>query len=194
MVKKVFPDSKVQYTVYHYTTREIVERILKDGFKPASELTADKYYTNRFDGVYFTHSDKSYWGDDLEQIAVKINIQNPLDISDFPLDEENFNPAQRLLAEKIGRILQVAEDNHDKIMKGRYSAVIMAKEATKAFQAAGYDGLIFEGPAGHIEHVVFDPKQIHIIGTNVERFNVAKDKLVQRVIVPEKLKQQSLEK
>ena len=180
--------------MYHYTVRENVEKILKYGFKLASELTADKYYTNRFDGVYFTNSDKSYWGDDLEQIAVKVNIQNPLDISDFPLDEEKFNPVQRLLAEKIGRILQVAEDNHDKIMKGRYSAVIMAKEATKAFQAAGYDGLIFLGPAGHIEHVVFDPKQVHIIGTNVERFNVAKNQLEQKMIVAETLNHKLMDK
>ena len=194
MVKNIFPDSKVQKTLYHYTVRENVEKILKYGFKLASELTADKYYTNRFDGVYFTNSDKSYWGDDLEQIAVKVNIQNPLDISDFPLDEEKFNPVQRLLAEKIGRILQVAEDNHDKIMKGRYSAVIMAKEATKAFQAAGYDGLIFLGPAGHIEHVVFDPKQVHIIGTNVERFNVAKNQLEQKMIVAETLNHKLMDK
>ena len=194
MVKNIFPDSKVQKTLYHYTVRENVEKILKYGFKLASELTTDKYYTNRFDGVYFTNSDKSYWGDDLEQIAVKVNIQNPLDISDFPLDEEKFNPVQRLLAEKIGRILQVAEDNHDKIMKGRYSAVIMAKEATKAFQAAGYDGLIFLGPAGHIEHVVFDPKQVHIIGTNVERFNVAKNQLEQKMIVAETLNHKLMDK
>lgn len=52
MVEKVFPDSKVQYTVYHYTVRENVDSILKNGFKPASELTTGKYYTNRFDGFF----------------------------------------------------------------------------------------------------------------------------------------------
>lgn len=117
-----------------------------------------------------------------------------MDISDFPLDEENFNPTQRLLAEKIGRILQIAEDNHDKIMNDRYDAVIMAKEMTKAFQAAGYDGLIFDGPSGHIEHVVFDPKQIHIIGTNVERFNNAKHQLKQKMIVAEAFNQKLMDK
>lgn len=195
VVKKVFPDSKVQHTLYHYTTRENADSILKNGFKVASAIKAEGHFTDNFDGVFFTQSNKSYWNNEgLEQIAVKVNLQNPLDISSFPVDEARYTPQQREMADKIARIMQVAEENHDKIMGDRYSQVIMAQQATRAFQVAGYDGLIYNSSDGHVEHVVFDPKQIHIIGTNVERFNSADKKLKQKMIVAETLNQKPMGK
>ena len=85
-------------------------------------------------------------------------------------------------------------DDLDKIMGDKYSQVVMAQQTTRAFQAAGYDGLIYNSSDGHVEHVVFDPKQIYIIGTNVERYNAGRQKLAQRMVVAENLKQQSFEK
>lgn len=195
MVKNIFPDSKVQKTLYHYTTRENADKILKNGFKVASAVKGDGRFTDNFDGVYFTQSDKSYWNnEELEQIAVKVNLKNPLDISSFPISENEYTPAQRVIAEKIAHIMQTAEENHDKIMGDKYSQVVMAQQTTRAFQAAGYDGLIYNSSDGHVEHVVFDPKQIYIIGTNVERYNAGRQKLAQRMVVAENLKQQSFEK
>ncbi len=190
-----FPNSKVQYTLYHYTHRDNVPDILKNGFKVASAIKGEGRFTDNFDGVFFTQSNKSYWNnEDLEQIAVKVNLQNPLDISDFPLDEAQYTPAQRVVADKIAQIMQKAEENHDKIMGDKYSQVVMAQQATRAFQAAGYDGLIYNSSDGHVEHVVFDPKNIHILGSNVERFNGAQQKLNQKIILGEQLRQQVYDK
>lgn len=195
MAKTVFPDSKVQHTLYHYTTRENADKIVKNGFKVASAVKVEGRFTDNFDGVFFTQSNKSYWNNEgLEQIAVRVNLQNPLDISSFPMDEAQYTPQQRKLADKIARIMQVAEENHDKIMGDRYSQVVMAQQATRAFQMAGYDGLIYNSSDGHVEHVVFDPQNIHIIGTNTERFNSADKKLKQKMVLAEKLKQRVQEK
>ena len=107
MVKNIFPDSKVQKTLYHYTTRENADKILKNGFKVASAVKGDGRFTDNFDGVYFTQSDKSYWNnEELEQIAVKVNLKNPLDISSFPISENEYTPVQRVIAEKIAHIMQ----------------------------------------------------------------------------------------
>lgn len=195
MAKTVFPDSKVQHTLYHYTTRENADKIVKNGFKVASAVKVEGRFTDNFDGVFFTQSNKSYWNNEgLEQIAVRVNLQNPLDISSFPMDEAQYTPQQRKLADKIARIMQVADENHDKIMGDRYSQVVMAQQATRAFQMAGYDGLIYNSSDGHVEHVVFDPQNIHIIGTNTERFNSADKKLKQKMVLAEKLKQRVQEK
>ncbi|MBQ8294067.1 MAG: hypothetical protein IJX89_01640 [Alphaproteobacteria bacterium] len=195
MAKTVFPDSKIQHTLYHYTTRENADNILKNGFKVASAVKGEGRFTDNFDGVFFTQSNKSYWNNEgLEQIAVRVNLQNPLDISSFPMDEAQYTPEQRQIADKIGHIMQIAEENHDKIMGDKYSQVVMAQQATRAFQAAGYDGLIYNSSDGHVEHVVFDPKNIQIIGTNIERFNSADKKLKQKMIMAEQLRQQVFDK
>lgn len=174
---KIFPNSKVQRILYHYTTRENADKIMKEGFKVASQFKS-KTYTNNFDGVFFTQSARPYWNNSGHvRIAARVNLQNPLDISSFPMDAAQYTPQQRAIADKIAQIMQVAEENHDKIMGDKYSQSVMAQQASKAFQAAGYDGLIYNSSDGHVEHVVFNPENIRIIGTNVERFNRAGRKL-----------------
>ncbi len=189
--KKIFPHSKIQYTLYHYTRPENVEKILKDGFKSAAK-SAGSTYTNNFDGVFFTQSEQCYWNNDaMVRIAVKIDMRNPLDISDFPADESKYTPAQRALAEKIHGYLHQAEVNHDKIMGDKFSQSVMAIEATKVFQAAGYDGLIYNSSDGHVEHVVFDPKNIKIIDTPRHNFERAQTKVTQQAILNNHMQNQS---
>ncbi|MBR4859966.1 MAG: hypothetical protein IKV10_01560, partial [Alphaproteobacteria bacterium] len=165
MGKKIFPASKVQHTLYHYTTKENAEKILRDGFRPASEVKTETVdYTNQFDGIFFTQSEHCYWNDpNLVRIAVKVNMQNPLDISSFPSAPDQYTPEQQKLAQQIEQYIAQGEANHDKIVGNKYDRRVLAIETSKVFQKAGYDGLIFNSNDEHVEHVVFDPKNIQII-------------------------------
>ena len=180
MANKIFPASKIQYTLYHYTTKENAEQILRNGFKPASEIKTESIeYTNKFDGVFFTQSEHCYWNDpNLVRIAVKVNIQNPLDISSFPSDPEQYTSEQQKLAQQIEQYLAQGEENHDKITGGKYDRRILAIETSKIFQNAGYDGIIFNDFDGHVEHVVFDQKNIHILNDKSLNFNRASENII----------------
>ena len=180
MAKAIFPASKIQYTLYHYTTKENAEQILRDGFKPASEVKkATTEYTNQFDGIFFTQSKNCYWNDpNLVRIAVKVNMQNPLDISSFPDDSKQYTPEQQKIAQQIEQYIAQGEANHDKIMGNKYDRRILAIEISKSFKNAGYDGLIFNSTDGHVEHVIFDPKNIQIIPDKIQTFNHARTDVI----------------
>ena len=175
MGKQIFPASKVQHTLYHYTTKENAKKILRDGFRPASEIKTETVdYTNQFDGIFFTQSEHCYWNDpSLVRVAVKVNMQNPLDISSFPSAPEQYTPEQQKLAQQIEQYIAQGEANHDKIVGNKYDRRVLAIETSKVFQNAGYDGLIFNSNEGHVEHVVFDPKNIQIIPDKVQNFEHA---------------------
>lgn len=176
MASKIFPTSKIQYTLYHYTSKEDAEKILRDGFKRASEIKSETIdYTNQFDGVFFTQSEYCYWNDpSLVRIAVKVNLQNPLDISSFPSTPDQYAPEQQQIAQQIEQYIAQGEANHDKIMGNKYDRRLLAIETSRIFQNAGYDGLIFNSNDGHVEHLVFDPKNIQIIDDKVQIFNNAR--------------------
>lgn len=180
MENKIFPNSKIQYTLYHYTSKENAEKILRDGFRPASEVKTETLeYTNQFDGIFFSQSEHNYWNDpSLVRITVKVNMQNPLDISSFPSDPEQYTLEQQKIAQQIEQYMAQAEANHDKIMGNKYDRRVMAIETSKVIRNAGYDGLIFNDHDGHIEHVVFDPKNIQIIPDKVQNFNNARTNVI----------------
>lgn len=180
MGKKIFPASKVQRTLYHYTTKENAEKILRDGFRLASEVKTETVdYTNQFDGIFFTQSEHCYWNDpNLVRIAVKVNMQNPLDISSFPSAPDQYTPEQQKLAQQIEQYIAQGEANHDKIVGNKYDRRVLAIETSKVFQKAGYDGLIFNSNDEHVEHVVFDPKNIQIIPDNIQNFEHARANVI----------------
>lgn len=189
MATKIFPTSKIQYTLYHYTSKEDAEKILRDGFKRASEIKSETIdYTNRFDGVFFTQSEHCYWNDpDLVRIAVKVNLHNPLDISSFPSDPDQYTPEQQQIAQQIEQYIAQGEANHDKIMGNKYDRRVLAIETSKVFQNAGYDGLIFNSNDGHVEHLVFDPKNIQIINDKLHSFNRAKQQVASQSTTRDKI-------
>lgn len=174
-MSKIFPNSKVQYTLYHYT--HAADEIRKHGFKTAAELGGE-HFTNNLDGVFFTQADTCYWNDPtMQRIAVKVNMQNPMDLSFYTDDSREYTPEQRALLTQLEQIKETAEANHDKIMAGGYSQRVLAMETTRALRAAGYDGVIFRGDDNHTEHVVFDTKNIHIIRDKAATFQRATAKL-----------------
>lgn len=168
MSESFFPQSKVQYTLYHYVASEYADMIRKEGFKTAVEL-GKSTGGSEIDGIYFTSSSKNYWGEDsniFEQIAVKVDLRNPLDLS-FMSNKESYTEQEQWLIDEAKRLKELGEENYYKANgeNGKYNKSLLATETTKAFKEAGYDGLIFEGAGGHMEHIVFDKRAIYIIDT-----------------------------
>lgn len=172
----IYPNSKVQYTLYHYTDRETAEKIKKTGFKSGASL--NKFCNNKFNGIYFTNSTQNYWeGADLVPIAVKVNMENPMDFSFFYSEEGKYTKEQQDLLNQFMQFQQMAEDNIDKkYTPDKPYNIQLATELTNIIRNAGYDGFIAapsDNFPGHIEHIVFNPQNIHIINDKTEQLGKA---------------------
>ena len=175
MPNKIFPQSKVSRTLYHYTIGENVEKIKKEGFKTAVELGGTLFGTE-MDGIYFTDSVVNYWGGDsatqFEQIAVKVNLKNPLDISFYSDDREDYTEQELALVELFKKLRDQGEDKYYTVNgDNKYNKSLLASSVTKELVNAGYDGLMANGHNG-LEYVVFDKNNIHILENEAPKTNV----------------------
>jgi hypothetical protein len=169
MLKTFFPQSKVQDTLYHYTISENVENIKNEGFKTAVEL-GGTFAGTEMDGIYFTPSEVNYWGGEaatqFEQIAVKVNLKNPLDLSFYSDQKKNYTEQEQMLLNEFKRLKELGEENYYQINgDNKYNKSLLAMKTTEKFKEAGYDGLIIPGGDG-LEYVVFDKTQIQILNNS----------------------------
>lgn len=185
MPKAPFQQSKVQNTLYHYTIKENADKIRKEGFKTAVEL-GGTFSGLLIDGIYFTPSTVNYWGGDaieMEQIAVKVYLKNPLNLSFYSPEKEDYTQQQQVLLKRAQEIYNRGEENYYKINgDNKYNKLLLASETRKAFKEAGYDGIIGFGKDGQ-EYVVFDKSNIQIIDSDKSKFREAKKKITDKIAI-----------
>ena len=166
MPQAQFPQSKVQDILYHYTISENAEKIKKEGFKTAVELGGTFAGTN-IDGVYLTPSEVNYWGGEtatqFEQIAVKVNLEKPLDLSFWTEEKENYTKQEQALLDEFETLRENGRERYYEANgNNKFNKSLLATLSTKVFKEAGYDGLIAPGHQG-LEYVVFDKNAICIV-------------------------------
>jgi hypothetical protein len=160
-------ESSVPAVLYHGTSKEAAERIMRRGFKP--KITNGQLYGS---GVYLApnREDTAQFGDAI--IEVHANLRNPyeLDMDKYSSVEEWYDEIQNdvdyPLLDEYGEAVTVHHTDYSggSISKLTPESILAAEAITALFQGKGYDGIIVSGGDEPDQVVVFDPAQITLAG------------------------------
>jgi hypothetical protein len=162
---QVFPKTRIKRILYHYTSAK--SKILKDGFKSKVEL-GTRVGDVDMDAIFFTASKENYWGGKdvtMDRIAVVLNIQNPIDLSEVKLgtEEEDLTQAQKETFNLFKELKEKGEDSAwNKYGKGGQTPTSdqIEIEVRKSFEEAGYDAIIYPEFS---EVAIFNKQNIKIV-------------------------------
>jgi hypothetical protein len=164
----IFPDSQVKDIVYHGTNKTF------DTFK------------KEFDNGFFVTKNKDYakvYGNNVKSILINSkNILNIYRLGREKIKEEDvdlFNNFQDYLQNNEGRGYNLNQFNdRDISVNNKVISLTNRPFLYEFYKKEGYDSLL-----GSDEYVVFEPEQIHILGSNndIERFKEFVNNPVQRV-------------